>query len=298
MGRWWEAALIKAYHPFYSQPWDTWFWAQLPAPGSGYPADQSATGWPGWEWGTPPYYWFYKISPSGGHQQQLAIKSSIDMVSTSSDAYSVKANVVYILTYQDDTPNWGTSSSLVAISPPCGNWKSGLYETPNEVTRSQTYSIQAAVQSNRQKTATIRAAIALTGSLDCSIVAAIQGQPELPVSSLAAIQGDRQLPVPMRAAVRTERLLEWNMIAAVGKDFELPSSVVAAVRGNPQKYHGMRAACKGEAEKKVGIIAFVVKSRADTIYLEFENKWPQEFGFTTIQNAPSETKDYRKQGIS
>jgi len=285
---WWPSVIEADSHA-----WNTWYWG---------PIHPYAVGWPGWTTGNT-YYWFYKIPPSNGHKKQLAIKSPVDRISEvifsqTSGLFSVKANVVYILTYPDDTPNWGTGSNLVAISPPCGNWLSRMYETPDEVTRSQTYSIQAAVQSNRQKTATIRAAIALTGSLDCSIVAAVQGNPELPVLSLAAIQGDRQLPVPMRAAVRTERFLEWNMIAAVGKDFELPSSVVAAVQGNPQKYHGMRAACKGEAEKKVGIIAFVVKSRADTIYLEFENKWPQEFGFTTIQNAPSETKDYRKQGIS
>jgi hypothetical protein len=267
---------------FATQPWDTWFWAARPF---------DAWGWP---FG---YYWFRKMSPSNGHQIQLAMRSP-EARTLSEAVYSVKANVVYILTYPDDTPNWGTGSSLVAVSPPCGNWISRLYETPNEVSRSQTYSIQAAVQANRESAAAIRAAIALTGSLDCSIVAAVQGQRKLPVSSLAAIQGNPELPVQMRAAVRTEPHLEYDMIAAVGKNFELPISTLAAIQGNPQKYHGMRAACKGEAEKRVGIIAFVVKSRVDTIYLEFENKWPQEFGFTTIQNAPSETKDYRKQGIS
>jgi hypothetical protein len=287
MVQWWPSAFLV-------KPWNTWFWAGIPV---------QAWGWPG-TYQLTLFYWFYRIPADEFHREQLAIKSPVDRNNDAEIAAglttirtSLKANVIYILTYPGDLPNWG-GASAGTIAPPCGNWYTTIYEIPSEVTRSQTYSIQAAVQSNRQKTATIRAAIALTASLDCSIVAAVQGNPELPVSSLAAIQGDRQLPVPMRAAVRTERLLEWNMIAAVGKDFELPSSVVAAVQGNPQKYHGMRAACKGEAEKRVGIIAFVVKSRVDTIYLEFENKWPQEFGFTTIQNAPSETKDYRKQGIS
>ena len=288
MAQWWPGA-------YAGQPYGVWFWDKIIGIGANWWAP--AAGWPGYESHYPgTYYWFYKITASNGHMEQLAIKSPIDR--TSSWGYSVKANVVYILTYPDDTPNWGTSSSLVAISPPCGNWLTRLYETPNEVTRSQTYSIQAAVQSNRQKTATIRAAIALTGSLDCSIVAAVQGNPELTCSTLAAVQGNPELPVQMRAAIRTEPHLEYDMIAAVGRNFELPISSLAAIQGNPQKYHGMRAACKGEAEKRVGIIAFVVKSRVDTIYLEFENKWPQEFGFTTIQNAPSETKDYRKQGIS
>jgi len=284
---WWTYAMVLPV-ALGNYPWNQWFWAPLPA-GDAYYA---AGGWPGWQTANT-YYYFFKIPASGNHRMQLAIKSPVDR---SSALISIKANVIYLLTYPDDLPNWG-GVSAGTIAPPCGNWHTTIYEYPAETTRSQTFEIRAAVQGIRQSAVKIRAAIALTDSLDYGILAAIQGNPELSYLAAAAIQGNRQQTVHQRAAVVAERELGCDMMAAIGHDFDLPAVTKAAIQGHPQKYHGMRAALKGEAEKRVGIRAFVVKSRVDQIYLEFENKWPQEFGFTTIPNNPSRTKDYQKDGL-
>jgi hypothetical protein len=275
---WWADVIYDSW--WAGQPWDTWFWGLIPS---------SAWGWP------PGDYQVRKISPAGGHQVQLAIRSPIARSGGPAN-YTVKANVVYILTYQNDTPNWGTSSRLVAISPPCGNWVSNLYETPNEVMRSQTFGILAAIQGEREKIARVLAAVAKTGELASTVQAAVMAQLDLPIEMHAAVMGERERALPMRAAVRTERLLESTVEAAVGKDFDLTSTILAAVQGNPHLRHGMRAAVKGEAEKTVGISAFVVNSRVDHIYLEFENLWPQEMDIR-VPNWASRVKDYRKDSI-
>lgn len=278
---WWPGA-------FRSQPWRSWFWAKRPGDsGSGLDFTEWATG----------YYWFYKIPSENGHLEQLAFKSPEDRRSLSHGRRLVKATAVYILTYQNDTPNWGTNSTLVAIGPPCGNWHSNLYET-HEVTRSQTFGILAAVRAERQKIAKVRAAVAKTGELECTVQAAVMAQLDLPIEMHVAVMGERERALFMRAAVRTERLLESTVEAAVGKDFSLPSIMEATVQGNVHLHHGMRVAVRGETQKFVGITAFVVKSRADHIYLEFENLLPQEMDLRGVPNWPSRVKDYRKDAIS
>jgi hypothetical protein len=296
MVQWWPLAIAG---PFSGQPWDTWFWAQLPGryPGQTVNGELlNSWGWPGYELSEPiTYYWFMKISPSGGHQEQLAIRSP--ETRTSPQGYTVKADVIYILTYETDTPNWGTASSLVAISPPCGNWLSSLYEVTNEVQRSQTVGLLAAIQAEIDKTCGIIAAVAKTGQLNIGILANIQGSPQLPLGLKAAIRADTSRYLPIRAAIRAERLLEPSIIAAVGKDFELPAGITATIQGNPQIHCHLKAAVLGETEKTVGIVAYVVKSREQAILLEMENLGPQDLDLRSVPNWPSKVKDYRKSSL-
>ena len=269
---------------FPSQPWRTWFWATRPGTGATYS--------PYTEWAAG-YYWFYKIPAEGGHREQLAFRSPEDRRSTGWGQRLVKANVIYIVTYVTDTPNWGNVSQFIDIGPPCGNWRSAMFEE-GETTRSQTYSLLAAAQSNRELPIGIDAAVAKTEELAPGVTATIQATPELPITTQAAIAGNPELAHPVRAAIRAELLLEPGIIAAIGKDFSLVPGVTATVQGNPYQWYGTRAAIKGETEKSVGITAFVVKSRATQIMLEMENLWPQEMDLRSTPNSPSEWRDWRK----
>jgi len=269
---------------FPSQPWRTWFWATRPGTGATYS--------PYTEWAAG-YYWFYKIPAEGGHREQLAFRSPEDRRSTGWGQRLIKKDVLYIVTYVTDTPNWGNVSQFIDIGPPCGNWRSAMFEE-GETTRSQTYSLLAAAQSNRELPIGIDAAVAKTEELAPGVTATIQATPELPITTQAAIAGNPELAHPVRAAIRAELLLEPGIIAAVGKDFSLVPGVTATVQGNPYQWYGTRAAIKGETEKSVGITAFVVKSRATQIMLEMENLWPQEMDLRSTPNSPSEWRDWRK----
>lgn len=277
---WWPGA-------FPSQPWRTWFWATRPGTSATYSRYT--------EWAAG-YYWFYKIPAEGGHREQLAFRSPEDRRSTGWGQRLVKKDVLYIITHAGDTPNWGNVSQFIDIGPPCGNWRSAMFEE-GETTRSQTYSLLAAAQSNRELPIGIDAAVAKTEELAPGVTATIQATPELPITTQAAIAGNPELAHPVRAAIRAELLLEPGIIAAIGKDFSLVPGVTATVQGNPYQWYGTRAAIKGETEKTVGIVAFVVKSRADQIMLEMENNWPQELDLRSTPNSPSKFRDWRKQPI-
>jgi len=272
---------------FPSQPWRTWFWATRPGTGATYS--------PYTEWAAG-YYWFYKIPAEGGHREQLAFRSPEDRRSTGWGRRLVKKDVLYIITHAGDTPNWGNVSQFIDIGPPCGNWRSAMFEE-GETTRSQTYSLLAAAQSNRELPIGIDAAVAKTEELAPGVTATIQATPELPITTQAAIAGNPELAHPVRAAIRAELYLEPAIIAAVGKDFSLDCGATATVQGNPYKWYGTRAAIIGETEKSVGITAFVVKSRATQIMLEMENLWPQELDLRSTPNSPSKFRDWRKQPI-
>jgi hypothetical protein len=282
MSQWWLFAMATIWK---SQPWDTWFWDQLP---------ETAWGWPGWVYGSQSY-WFMKISPSGGHKQQLAIRSPADR--TSIAGYSVKKDVIYICCYRDDTPNWGGISSLVSISPPCSNWCTALYQVPEEVTRSQTSGLKAAIQDGREIKPGIRATVARTGELADAITASIQAYRDAPVTLQAAVRGTVTRSIPIKAAVRTERDLAPGIEAAVARTAELPVSIQAAIQGCTQLPIRTRAAIRGEAQMSVGIIANVVVSRAPQIYLEMENLVPQEFDLRSTPNWPSRVKDWRAESL-
>ena len=279
MALWW----VTFSNLYASRPWDTWFYAMIIA---------DAWGWPGWNnYEGNQYYWFKKISPSGGHRQQLAIKSDIPHPYVPNVQMAVKANTIYVCCYPGDTPNLG-SVGFIDIGPPCGNWWTDMY-VEGETTRSQTYSIRGAVQSNRELPAKVSAAIAKNDELTSGITATIQAAPELPIEMRAAIMGNPELEYPIRAAIRAERLLEPAIIASISKDFSLDSGVTATIQGNPLQWYGARAAIKGETEKTVGIKAFVVKSRATQIMLEMENLWPQELDLRSTPNSPSRFNDWR-----
>ncbi len=281
MTLWWPNA-------FPAQAHRSWFWALRPG--------TSETVSPYTEWAAG-YYWFYKIPAENGHRIQLAFKSPVDRRSEGWGQRLVKANVIYIVTYPGDTPNWGSSSSLVEIGPPCWNWYSDMYELVSATTRSQTFGLNAAIRANRNKITKVKAAIAKTDSLNYTAKGAIAGNPELEISIRSAISGDAERTVPMRAAIRAERVLEPAIIAAVARDFDLPVRAKAAISGDAQKECRIRAGIKGETQKTVGITAFVVKTRVDKIMLEMENLWPQELDLRSTPNWASKFKDYRKSGL-
>lgn len=262
----------------YKFPYRTWFWSTRYTHGDEWPEG---------------FYWFYKIPAEAGHREQLAFRSPEDRRSVGWGQRLIKKDVLYIITYAGDTPNWGNVSQFIDIGPPCGNWLSGMFEE-GETTRSQTYSLLAAAQSNRELPIGIDAAVAKTEELAPGVTATIQATPELPITTQAAIAGNPELAHPVRAAIRAELLLEPGIIAAIGKDFSLVPGVTATVQGNPYQWYGTRAAIKGETEKSVGITAFVVKSRATQIMLEMENLWPQEMDLRSTPNSPSEWRDWRK----
>lgn len=272
------ARLWPGFHS--EQPWGVWFWAE------GEPIALS-----------PGQYEFYKIPPEDGYQEQLAFRSPVDRTATQYGDLTVRAGIVYLLTYPGDLPNWGTIASLVAISPPCGNWNSLLYET-TEYIRSQTWGLLAAIQAEREKVCSIIAAVAMTGQLSLGVLATIQAQPELPLGLKAAVLGERSRDLPIRAAIRAERILEPSIMAAVGKDFELPAGITATVQGDVEVHCHLKAAVLGETEKSVGIVAYVVKSREQAILLEMENLGPQDLDFRSVPNWPSKVKDYRKSSLS
>ncbi len=262
----------------YKFPYRTWFWSTRYTHGDEWPEG---------------FYWFYKIPAEAGHREQLAFRSPEDRRSVGWGQRLIKKDVLYIITHAGDTPNWGNVSQFIDIGPPCGNWRSAMFEE-GETTRSQTYSLLAAAQSNRELPIGIDAAVAKTEELAPGVTATIQATPELPITTQAAIAGNPELAHPVRAAIRAELLLEPGIIAAIGKDFSLVPGVTATVQGNPYQWYGTRAAIKGETEKSVGITAFVVKSRATQIMLEMENLWPQEMDLRSTPNSPSEWRDWRK----
>jgi hypothetical protein len=289
--QWWPLAMSwPAY--WGNQPWDTWFWAALPHDDvTCYPY-----GWYG-SYRTEPitYYWFQKISPSGGHREQLAVRSPVTL--TSVFGYTIKANVVYILCYEDDTPNWGNTSSLISIAPPCANWNTGLYEVPDEVMRSQTSGLMAAIGGSRDQNIAIRAIVAKDDYENIGILAAIRSEPELPITIKATIRGALERLLPLRAAIRGEQLLEPDIIAAVAKEDNEYPGILATIQKDRFIYDNLKAAILGETERTVGITAVVVKSRADKILLEMENLWPQEFDLRSTPNWASRTKDWRKDNL-
>ncbi len=270
--------------PLHLYPWDEWFW---------YTLDRNLLdGFPLAD------YEFYKISPTEDHLAQLAIRSPIDHPSFNNRP-AVKAHVIYILTLNNDTPNWGGINQYAfSASPACGNWKTSVYENPGETTRSQTWALNAAIAGNPENAAKIVAAIAKEFSLDCGITATVWGNPELDAMIRVAILGNPERTYSIRAAILTERSLETSIIAAVGKDFSLSAGMLAAIQGNPEQNCHLKAAIKGEAEKSVGIVAYVVKTRVNSILLEMENLWPQELDLRSTPNWASKVKDYRKSSLS
>ncbi len=281
---WWEVYFWQ-WAPWSSVPYYTWFWV-----GPNDVVMQEMNEWWGWPLG---HYEVYKIPASGGHNNQIAFRSPVDFtLSLHGATRAMKANVIYILTYQGDTPNYGQSSGMITISPPCSNWVSNVYEGA-EATRSQTFSARAAIRAERDIEARIQTAIAFTGALDCGVDAAIAGNPQLSCHTKAAVLGEAWRYFKQRAAIRTERSLNVSQIAAIAHDFDLPCDVLAAIRGSPHIHYGQRAAIRGEAQKSVGISALIMKDRTQNVYLEMENLIPQELALRP-PNWPSTVKDWRK----
>lgn len=295
MSLWWPAAITTGHYA--SQPWNKWFYDYIVS---------SAWGWPGYDFVaiSKTYYYFKKISAGNGHKIQLAIKSPIDrqcdwyVASTGKTVtYKVKKNVIYICCYSDDTPNWGSVSKFVTVSPPCSNWHTHLYEVIEKTTRSQTWGLLAGIATTRDKALSVSAAVAKTGSLEGGLSAAIAADIDLPISIYAAILGDANQYCNQRAAIRTDRLLEPSALAAVAQDFDLPIDMYAAIQGNPEAHSHVKAAILGETESSVGIVAYVVKSRVDEIMLEMENLWPQDLDLRSTPNRASKFKDWRKSSL-
>lgn len=251
-------------------------------------------------------YNLYKLPASNGHSNQILLRTPVPLwgaeeVVPGRPSLDFEADTLYILTHADDTPNYeGDTSGLLALSPPCGNWRTHVYQQI-EATRSQTWGILAAIRANREKAIGIKACIAarmFDSTLDLGILAAIQKELQLDIGIQAAILGEASRYLPIRAAIRTERLLEPAIIAAVGKDFSLISGATATVQGNTEVHSHLKAAVKGETERTASIKAFVVNTRVDHILLEMENLFPQELDLRSTPNWASKVKDYRKSNLS
>lgn len=278
MTLWWPNA-------FPDKPWRTWFWARRPGEDD---AGLKFQEWP------PGYYWFYKIPPEAGHKQQLAFKSPEDRRCYAWKRFNcnIKANVIYIITYPGDTPNWG-NSTLVNIGPPCGNWRSNMYKVITAI-RNQTAGIKTAIRTDQGSRSRIRSAIAKTFIMNTNVITAVRTSRVVSSKTITAIQTNRDRSTNIRSAVRVVREVECTLVSAIGKDFDLESKVTATVQGNPIKAVRYRGALKGEAQTTSQITAFVVLSRAEKIMLEMENLYPQEFDMRSVPNWASEFKDWRK----
>lgn len=274
MTLWWPNAFQK-------YPWRTWFWERRPGEDD---AGLKYREWP------PGYYWFYKIPPEAGHKQQLAFRSPTTR--RSYWGYVVEANVLYIITYPSDTPNWGSTDNFVEISPPCGNWYSDVYRLL-ENTRDQTVKATTAISAQRARSYRACSAVAKISTEQVSAYAALQAIRERPVEALAAIQATPERQIHIRSAVRIENQSEVSAVSAVAIDFEANSKADAVIRGNPIAYVYCRCAIKGDTQTRYSAKAFVVLSRADKILLEMENLWPQEFDLRSVPNAPSEFRNWR-----
>jgi len=193
----------------------------------------------------------------------------------------------------NDLPDWGTVTGA-GLSSGCGNFVLYTLDTPPSTqTRSQTWGLNAAIQADREKAAGIKAYVALTDELPLGLYAAIAGNPSDDVGISAYIQGDTETPIRMRAAIKQDQELPLGLVGAVAAPFDLPLGLYAAIAGNPDEHCHIKAAILGETEISVGIVAYVVKSRIDTIILEMENLFPQELDLRSTPNWRSRVKDWR-----
>ena len=262
------------------KPWRTWFWAD---DGPIYIPDGD--------------YMFYKIPPEGIHDEQRAFKSPVTRKKTVWYEITVYADRIYVLTEEDDSPNWGGIADLVAISPPCSNWESNVYYFTHTV-RSQTSGLNAYVRAQISKTINILATIAKTDQMADAITASVQGQPEEQIGIQSAVKGEVTLNNPViKTSIAKEMEFAPGIEAAVSGDVNLNPSICAWAVGNPKLDIRYRAAVSGQAEKRVGITAHVVVSRVEQIYLEMENLVPQELALTSTPNWASRVKDWRKEKL-
>lgn len=224
MTLWWPNA-------FPDKPWRTWFWARRPGEDD---AGRKFSEWP------PGYYWFYKIPPEAGHKQQLAFKSPEDRRCYAWKSFNcdIKANVIYIITYPGDTPNWG-NSTLVNIGPPCGNWHSSMYKViPLEKNIEQSSHITAAVRQTRVATSKITAVVheapRVLRSQFSQITSFIKGVREKKSRLLAYVvippTAIRNQTAGIKTAIRTDQGSRSRIRSAIAKTFIMNTNVITAVR--------------------------------------------------------------------
>jgi len=284
-----------------------------------------------WEWPSG-YYWFYKIPPTpvyailndNGvfvyyhpeqhatlndnaviayyHPEQLAFKSPdrrcayvIDY-DHAIDRWFVEANTIYIFTYPGQMPACPNTGDVIAIASPCDNWESAIWSV-EEVERTQSWGLKAAVQQIRTLNPSVSAVIGQHTALDCSVLSAIAATQDLAPGTLAAISGEAQKTPRIQAAIRSDRVLQPGILSVVAKDFDLLPCALAAISGDNQQHVHLKSAIRADTQKNASIIANVVKSRVDTILLETENTWPQELDIRSTPNHPSKFRDWRKQPI-
>jgi hypothetical protein len=112
------------------------------------------------------WFWVMKIKASGGHSNQFAMYSDVDIPSFYlwDDWHSIpfKAYRIVFFVYEKDTPNyegqgiqWGTNA------PSCGNWETYIYTgTILSRVQHQSYDMKSIVQGHSTKTYQEGAAIA------------------------------------------------------------------------------------------------------------------------------------------
>lgn len=243
----------------------------------------------------PGLYEYYKIPAGGGHNIQLVFRSPVDRVAGFPWALSVRAGVIYILTYPDDTPNWGTETGLIAISPPCGNWSSLLFEAV-ELIRNQTSAIQAAVSKDITLSTGMLAAVAETKTLEIGMVAYCAADMLMQCGQYAAVEGESDTSTILNAAVSDEISLSSELVAAVSTDFGVTSEIRALIQKEFTEYVWIKAAIIGEpAPITCALRARVLADRRDQIRLEFEPMWIQDLVNSNAPNSPSVPRDSRVQ---
>jgi hypothetical protein len=270
---WWTTKLV-------TYPWNSWFWAYVP------------DGWPaGW-------YWFFKIPPSGGHQQQIAYRSLVERWFDPNGAFKweIKPDVIYILTYPGDTPNWEGSASFIDIGAPCGNWNSDEWMI-SWTTRNQTIVTHAAIRAVHDTPFTLSAIIATPKDKNSPINAYVQGWHAVTIAEHAAISGNPEKLVPIHATVKSDIESTPTIVAWIAKDFDSITKISSYESGNPLVWSWLTATILGETEISVGITALVMIDRTNQILIEMENLGIQERDLRSIPNWASKTVDWRKTSL-
>lgn len=328
MTLWWPGA-------FPDEPYETWFWAKRPGDtgpvdpdtwdNNGYPLVPGPCGAADafWEWPSG-YYWFYKIPPAYRYielrnmwgdlvstipvfvrNEQLAFKSPdrrcayvIDY-DHAIDRWFVEANTIYIFTRPGEAPVCPNTGDVIAVASPCDNWESAIWSFDEpEIIRTQSWGLKAAVQQTRTLRPSISAVVGQNVAHNCHVLSAIAATRTLDAATHAAIMGDAQRISRTQAAIRYDRQLDQpGVLSAIAETYNLDVATLAAISNDIQQHYHVKSAIRSDTQKNASIIAYVVKSRVDTILLETENVWPQELDLRSTPNHPSKYRDWRKQPI-
>lgn len=239
------------------------------------------------------YYIYYPADDE--HGEQLAVPNS-----DGSTTWYVN---------DGDTPRYGGGGSLQS-NPACDNPGEDIWVTqptvytddvpdtpptgPQITIRTQTWGIRSAIQGAREAPLKLLTAIATTPMRGLVLDATIAGNPTHDFLLSSTIRGTPEKEFKLKSAIRKIIDAPIKMTTAIAHDFEIAPKIDVAIQGSPWVHTHLDASIQGEAEKAFTVSAIILKDRAETIYLEMENLFPQECDLRGIPNAPSKFKDWRK----